>query len=479
MMCRFVLLGWSFVALLLVAPEATVLAAAPDLRFAKPVELPELDGEELVAVPLDSDVYAATDDQFPDVRLLDASGDEAAYIIRPATTKRTRTASRTFRVDKPAVRPLDDGGLEISFEIDVTKHPQPLEGVRLVTPLENFERRVAVSVSADGETWTTLVEDGLVFDYTQFMDVQNVDLALPAAEQQAIGGDVRRYRIVIDDVTQEQQSQLMELTRKLQGDDETNRTERIVVNRQPFRINRIEYRHDVEVADAPVAVTTSYPLTGFRVEQDAESKTTFVYVDSRREPVTELTVATADRNFSRAVRVETQGRAAPQKTELEWIHTLGSGTLARLDFRSLQRSDLSVAIPETREARYRLVIENRDSPPLAISGVEARGVVYELVFLAHGGEQYRLAYGNPAVAAPSYDTAALAASLGEGFEPLAATLGAQAELAVVAEPAAPALSRLLNDPKFLTGAIALLVVVLAVGLYRATRRLDALPPDEK
>jgi hypothetical protein len=61
--------------------------------------------------------------------------------------------------------------------------------------------------------------------------------------------------------------------------------------------------------------------------------------------------------------------------------------------------------------------------------------------------------------------------------PLTATLGDQSPLAD-APLAEPALLRLFNDPRFLGGAITLLVALLAVGLYRATRRLDGLPRDE-
>jgi hypothetical protein len=458
-------------------------AAQPNARFAKPLEMPALENEELVAAPLDSDVYAATGEQFSDLRLLDAAGHEVAYVLRKAATKRSRVEQRRFPVEKPTVHPRDDGGLEITFEIDLKKHPKPPQGFTLVTPLRNFERRVQISASTDGETWTPLVTDGLVFDYSQFMDVHNRDLPLPteapapAEGADAAGAAPGRYRIVIDDVTQELQSQLLELTRHLQGDDETSRTERVVVDRQPFRIDRIEAWYDVDVVDSRVEVEKAYPLAGFRLEQDADAKATYVYVDARREPLTKLTIETGDRNFSRAAHVEVEGTAAPQKAKRDWRRTLGSATLSRLDFRSLRREDLSIALPQSRESRYRVVIENRDSPPLAITGVAGRGSVYEVVFLAKSGEQYRLAYGDETAAAPAYDTAALAASLAEGYEPLVATLGEQVALAAAPDAPPQRLVQLLNDPRFLGGGIALLVVILGVGLYRATRRLDNLPRD--
>ena len=459
------------------AGTPTLLAAAPTFRFSKPVELPALEDEELVAVRLDSDVYEATGAALPDVRLLDAAGDETAYVIRKAVTKQSRTEQRRFTVANPKVRPQEDGSLEITFEIDAEDHPEPPLGFTLVTPLQNFERRVELfEADADGE-WTSLVDDALVFDYSQYMDVHNRDLPLPPRGGSPSTAD-RRFRIVIDDVTQEQQSQLMELTRKLQDDDETSRTERVVVNRQPFRIDRIECWYEAEVFDVVVERKADYPLTGFRVERDAGAKATYVYVDSRREPLTELTIATADRNFSRTARVEVKGTRTPQASKLEWLETIGTGNLARLDFRNLAREDLGIGFPEAREPQYRLVIENRDSRPLEITGVKARGAVYEVVFLAQPGGRYHLAYGNATAAAPSYDTAALTASLGDGYLPLAATLGEQTASVAAPDEGEPALARLVNDPRFLGAVIMLLVVVFGVGLYQATRRLDSLPPHD-
>jgi hypothetical protein len=461
---------------IVVASTSAASAATPALRYSKPLSLPAHDNEELVAAPLDSDVYAATAAQFPDVRLLDAAGNEVAYVLRKSVTTRTHTERRPFAIENPTVRPLDDGGLEITFDIDREKHPEPVRGFSLVSPLRNFERRVQISASADGDDWQPLVDDGLVFDYSQFMDVRNVDLALPKAEGSAAQSS--RFRIVIDDVTREQQSQLLELTRNLQGDEESSRTERIVVNRQPFRIDRLQAWYEVEVPNDAIDQKTDYPVSNVRVVQDTDAKATYVYFDSRREPLTELTIKTPDSNFSRPARVEVQGRAAPPGEKLEWQNVIGSTTLTRIDFRGLSREDVTIAVPESRRDHYRIVIENRDSARLDVTNVTARGAVYDVIFLAKPGEQYRLAYGNESVKAPSYDTATLAASLSAGFEPLAATLSEQSTLADVPLAAEPALARLLNDPKFLGGAITLLVAVLAVGLYRATRRLDSLPRDE-
>ena len=441
------------------------LGETPQLRNSKPVVLPALEKEELVAVPLDSDVYAATQFGLPDLRILDDKNAEVAFITRKATVKRSRTERRQWTVANPTVRPLEDNALEITFELDPQLHDQP-DGLRLVSPRANFEHRVQVFSSANGQDWTPLTDDGLIFDYERFMDARNDTIALPAT-------DHRHFRILIENVTDEQQSQLMELTRRFEGDEQSNRSERVTVDRRPFRIDRIELWAEVVRRDVLSERETSYPLANFAVTEDADTKQTIVTLDSRREPLTELTIETADRNFSRAARVEIEEERQGKST---W-RPIASGNLSRLDFRTLQRSQLTLSFGESRAARYRIVIENRDSPPLKVTGVTARGHVYEAVFLAAPDRKYRVAYENRSLGAPSYDTAALAASLSEGFEPVAATLGDEVRAKPVPDPGLSRLAQLVNDGRVLTATIAVLVVILGWGLYRATQRLDKLPHD--
>jgi hypothetical protein len=455
----------------------TLLAADANARFSKLVKTPALDGEELVAISLDSDVYEASAAGFSDLRLLGPRGEEIAYVLRKATTKGHRTERRWSRVANPAVRPQDDGSLEITFEIDDELPARPL-GFRLVTPLQNFERRITAAVSADGNEWEPLVDDGLVFDYSRFMDVRNFELPLPPDDGTTSG---RRYRLTIADVTQEQQSQLMELTRHLNADEETSRSERVVVNRQPFRIDRIEGWYNVEVADVVRDQSAEHAVSGFASTRDVDTKATIVTFALRREPVTSFTVQTDDRNFRRAALVQVQGTPntrSGNSGESEVMRELGSGTLERLDFRGLNREDLTISVSETREVKYRLIVQNDDNQPLAITGVVAKGPSYEAVFLAQRGEVYTLEYGGD-LAAPRYDTAALAASIAAGYDAVAAELGAPTPVAAPPPPVEPALAAALNDPRLLGGIITLLVIVLGVGLYRATRRLDSFPGDDE
>jgi len=453
-------------------PQAS--AAAPQLRFQKSLSFAFVPAETLVVTPLDSDVYAATAPHFSDLRLRDAADNEVPFILRQATTQRQRTVRRTFPVERPTVQLLENGGLEITFEIDRNKHPEPPQGFTLVTPLKNFEHRVSILRLADKDqagkdgtpVWVPLAENLLVFDFTKFMDVQNTDLPLPASGPHIAGG---RYRIVIDSATQQQESQIVEFSRTLRGAQQIDRTEHTVANRQPFRIDRIDFWHDAKVTDAVVPNLIPYPLTHFSIPPIGFEKTTRVFVDSRWEPLQELVVVTLDRNFSRTARVETRPETSGKSRRQQ---SLASATLTKIDFGGLNREQLTIPMPESRASGYQIVIDNLDSPPLAISGVIARGAVYELVFLARPGEAYRLAYGGKADPA-EHDTAAIFAAVSQHLLPLTATLGDEQERA--GQVGQPGLIELLNDWRFLLAIIGFFVGLLAVGLYRAIRQLESTP----
>src|SRR5690606_25171625 len=98
---------------------------------------------------------------------------------------------------------------------------------------------------------------------------------------------------------------------------------------------------------------TDYPLVEMSVDRDEQHGQTIVTLDSRREPLTQLTVVTPSRNFSRHVSVEVP---QAQGVRTQW-QRIGSGVISNLDFKALQRQELSVTFPESRHRQYRLVID--------------------------------------------------------------------------------------------------------------------------
>src|SRR5437879_6372949 len=220
----------------LVAGSLLPCAAEQPLRFYKDVDTDALKQEEILAPILDSEVYEGTREDFGDLRVLDKQGSEVPYMLEKLTETRTTSVRRTAPARQLSLRELPEGGLEIQLAQDAQV---PLaEGINVITPLTNYQQRVQVWGSGDGQDWQPLVSDALIFDYSRYMDVGNHEVGLPGNRQ-------RRFRIVIRDVTADQESQLLELTRRLRGGQETERIEKTTIQRRPFRIDRIEFWYHV------------------------------------------------------------------------------------------------------------------------------------------------------------------------------------------------------------------------------------------
>ncbi len=442
---------------------SSALAADASFQFAKEIKAPPLKQEELLAVTLDNDVFAATQDRFPDVRLVDGAGKPIPYLLRRVQTTRARPVRSTWSARHPAARPLESGGLEITVELgEKDQHPN---GLALVSPLRNFEQRVRVYTSADGRAWEAAGEETVIFDYSRYMDVRNDSVPFPETEK-------RHFKIVVDDVTVEQQSELLALTRRLRGAEETERTEQVTIDRRPFRIERIDFWREVQEERATGDEKAKYPIAARRVVEDSEKHHTIVYADTQRQPLTSLALESPERNFSRHAVVEAETAQGVKKT---W-QKIGEGTLSRVDFKNLKREDVVISFPESRHAHYRIVIDNRDSPPLEVAGIKAEGTVYEIVYLAARDRHEQLLYGSADANAASYDTAAIEELLRAGIQPVRAELGMQTA-ARIGSPAAFQWSKLFNNPVVYGGLIAILVILLAWGLYHATKRVDKLPGD--
>lgn len=458
-------------AILLAAAVSLAAAAEADGagRREKPVVLPEVAATTLVAVPLDADVHATAADGYGDLRIFDAAGVEVPHVVRDVTKTDRRPVRRTASATRPFAKPLADDGLEIIVALGPGQDRIVPEAFTLLTPLHDFEHRVSVAWSADGREWTPVVAEAVIYDYARFIDVRDVTIPLPATPAREPGG---RYRIVIGDVTQEQQSRLAELTRSLAGGEAREVRETTLVDRRPFRIDGIEFSATEEVEQRASPVLAERAVAGFRVAREPDGRATRITVDTRREPFTELRIATDARNFSRQVTVEPPV-AADRDGQRRRGRPIATATITRIDVAGIRREQLAIPLPESRLAAYDIVIDDGDSPPITVTGVSGRGPSREVVFLAEPAGDYRLAYGGD-LTAPRYDTAAIRAALAARAVATPATLGPEA-VAAMPSPAAEPL-RLLGDGRFQVAVIAILAVILAAALFRAAKRLDDVAP---
>lgn len=460
---------------LLISAAAAQEQAAVRFRFWKPIDRAAAKEDEIVAFAVDSDIYSATADKLRDVRVFDQDQVEAPYLIEPQVEHRQERTRQTFSMEIVTFRPnLDGNAAEIHLRLP--ENAPPAEGFSFLTPLKNYERKVRVSGSADGAKWQPLTE-GLIFDYSQYMDVQSREFTLPK-------NNYREFKVTIADVTDDKESPFKELTRTFKDAKEAERVERTVIERRPFRIDSIGAWGTVVRERVEQAKIANYPVSEFESKEAAAKKQTVVTVHTNREPITRFTLETSSRNFSRHVVIEAPIETPPPKRmpgakddpEKQW-QQVAEGTIEKIRFRELNREQLTITMPETRAEQFRIVIHNEDNPPLDITGVQAAGIVQHVVFLAQPGKTYRVYYGSEVAETPKYEAATVLATLRKEDTPTVVTLGKQVANKDFRDEPVRAGGGLFDNWIFLGTAIGLMVVVLGWCLFRAGTKLKDFPKE--
>lgn len=449
--CLVLLLTWSC--------WGVARGESPDsFRYSRSLQLGDVADDEIVAFQLDSHLFEHTRRDYPDVRVFDERSQEVPFQLTPAQEFHVVQGPDRHELRVVALR---EQGTTIEVELQAADN-KVTDGLTFHSPQIDFERSVSVFGSNDGATWTNLVSDAVLFDYTRYLDLRRVDIELPANK-------FKRFKVVIQEATDERESTFKQLTRSLRDGKEQQREESTIVERRTFRLERIEGWKTVVERRVRRPITVSYEVKAVEVKEDQGHKQTIVTVTTGQEPITRFKLVSASRNFSRRVRVE-----LPVKTGLQtqW-RELSSGMISSVVFRNYRQETLTIDLPETREAVYRVVIENDDNPPLRIEGVEATGTAYHGVFLAGKKHLYRVAYDSETATSPIYETPVVLAALArEDFQPLVVQLGAAADQPSVTGDQVLNLKSLLNNWFFLGTVIILMVIALSWSLYRASQRLS-------
>ncbi len=432
-------------------------------RFSRDISF-AASGQQLLAVPLDSLVYANSAADFRDLRLIDQNGSETPYLLQKIASQQPVTRRQPSRSETVALQKSGDDGIVISVKL--AKDAANADGLSVVTSQHDFEYELQIHGSNDGQTWQLLTDKALIFDYSRHMNIGNRDIALPA-------NSYRQFKIFVAKASQTRAAEILALTRTLHGSEELQRQETTNLRTEPLHIERIELWHKHSETLAGDSQTFEYPITGFKISHDAEHKTSVIEVDSHRQPLTGLLLKIDTPNFNRAAQVQ-----IPLLQGIETrMQTIGSGTLDALHFQDINRDQTEINFPEQRQPHYRIVIENQDNPPLHINTVVGTGLGYQLLFLPQAGFSYRLFYGAEHLEKPNYDLASFQELLRRGYQSSSGQLGAETAISPLADHFNWA--EFLNGSWFLGAAIVLMVIVLAWSLYRVGKRLGDMPDSNR
>lgn len=433
---------------------ANALARYPSMRPVLTVPAQE----ELAAVALDTDIWAASPGTPPDIRLADAADTPIPHLLRKAGEQRLRTVRDNCRASVEALQELPDNRIALTVTLD-DKAPLAT-GIAFVTPLKDFERQITVQGIDTNGTATMLVENALIYDYSRFADVRRDTVDLPPNR-------FRRFAIAIDNVTDQQQSPRRQISRTYEEGEQVRRIDNSTVTARPFRMDAVQLYAERQTESHRVEREIPIPLETWSVRDVPRKQQTVIEIETHNEPITGFTLQIADRNFTRRVSVEVP---AGNSGSDAW-RPIGSASISRIAFRRLLHEQLRVTVAERRSPRFRLVIDNQDNPSLDIMGAQAVGPVWQALYLAAPGQQARLYYGAAPSTPARYDTAAIARVLASDFDPVPFSLGKPADNPHYRPPGG-SLTGLIGSRAFFIAAVVIMIAVMAAALVKATRHLD-------
>ncbi|MBN1419345.1 MAG: DUF3999 family protein [Planctomycetes bacterium] len=339
--------------------------------------------EGLVEFPIEPEVFDGAREDLVDLRILDDTGRETGWIARAAEGKRTRTPlevklyNRTFVSGEGASVTADFGAKVLKNRIEID------------TPGTDFRRKVIVEGSDDGTEWKGIRDDALLFRIGGGTDRVFDKRAIDLPET-----DHRYLRIAVRC-----------------GDDDPERIE----------IAGVSASRIVEEA----AETADVPLSTGPAAQDPKERVTEIPIDLgyRKLPLCDIAFDVSDANFFRRVRIlgrqgatrilersVEDGPPREETVEAPWI-PVAQGAIYRFSAAGEEEASLRLGLAGARYRHHLVRIEDRDDPPLGVTGARVTRVVHYVAFVAKPGRSYRLLFGKKDAARPVYDIAHFAGRL--------------------------------------------------------------------
>jgi hypothetical protein len=320
----------------------------------------------LVKISLPVETLDSARPALKDLRLYDGAGGEIPYVIeRPAPAPKIARAAKSFHVS------LNPDTTVITLETGMS---QPLDGVTLETPANNFIKAVRVESSEDGQRWQTLAQGQPVF--RQPDGPGHLEISWPA-------GVSTWLRLTADD----------------------RRSKPV-----PFTGARVQ-----AAASGPAPGEWMPVRISERDENPGETRLS-LDLGTANLDLAALEIETAEPLFLRPVRVAVPlflwpARVAEPRLAADAIREqpIGQGVIYRVDVPGqTPAGNLSVPLEQIIRSRELVVfIKNGDSSPLPISGARVERRPARLVFLARQTGTFYLLTGNYHCAAPRYDLAGL------------------------------------------------------------------------
>jgi hypothetical protein len=311
-------------------------------------------GGDIVKFPLDEEIFAGGRSDFSDLRVISQNGQERPY--------KMLTDTDANRIEYIPVQITNNSYVKggATFAVVEIEEGKIVNRLHISTPDKNFRRNVKVYGGDDGKQWSTILDNGYIYDYT---DTKG-NFSSQGSTLSFSDSTFKYLKVEIDDP---------------EG--------------MPIKISGIEVSERVQKIAREVERT---PVVS--VKEDRKTNETNIVADSgqRGIPQNKAEIFATAENFNRTATVYS-GNGNDQ-----W-RLLAQEYIFRYRTARVSSEKITVQFPETNDRYLKIVIQNKDDQPIGATGIKTFATYREVIFQAVSGESYKVFYGNTKVRAPEYD----------------------------------------------------------------------------
>jgi hypothetical protein len=350
-----------------------------DFQYCAEVE-GTLKAETLYQIHIPDEIIAKANTGFEDLRVFDISLKEVPWVmienIPPHETVETYPLEITG---------YDNDGSSAIVSMKLPEKHRPISALDLKIVDKDFKKRISLSGSSDGKTWQPVTEDS-IYDFSSQVKVRKTKIEFSKT-------DYRYFRLKLADFkTVSGGTPTIKL--KYEGLDFSVNG----VPKRDLRIHAVEGRTQLTSEKKPVYDRKIFSNPASVPDKDGNT----VIILHAELPIDRITFDIANPYYYRTVTVYGSNTGKDDS-----YRHLSSQVIYRFPLSSDQHEEkrfIDQRIP--KHAYYKLVITNKNNPPLEMKGIELSWVQQNLYFIAlKNNERYSLCFGNQLVKKPDYDIA--------------------------------------------------------------------------
>jgi hypothetical protein len=358
------------------------VAAPPtpaDFRYCAEVN-GALKAEALYQVHLTDELIQKAAPGLEDLRLFDAGQKETPFVViknnPPFETIETYTLEITG---------YENDASSATVITKLPKNHRPISMLNLDIPGTDFKKQIAASGSSDGKTWHPLVDDS-IYDFSSQVTLRKTKVEFPST-------DFHYFRLKLTDYKPQAAAQ-PSIRLKYDGLDFSVNG----VKKKELRIRSVQGITQTPSEKKPVYDKKAF--ADFSSSMDKEGNTVIVFQADL--PADQLTLDVSNPYYYRTVKLYGSNTGKDDSYRLLAIEMLYRFPLSVEKHEEKNKIEQKIS----KQAFYRLVIVNKNNPPLEIKGIALAWAQQNLYFIAlKNDEKHSLCFGNHQLKRPEYDIA--------------------------------------------------------------------------